>query len=142
MKPGTELDALIAEHLMGWMKDGGGFWKSYEGDDEEGWFCPQDQVPLHKRGTRYADSKNDPPEGFVRHCYPYAFSTSIEESFKVIEKFNSTVRLTRTCRKHEWHITGWIDGHIKGEAHESTLPHAVCIAALMTKGILPLDNEE
>jgi len=75
------INALIAEKIMGWKKDGCDYWKVIlglnAGSYRQGWLCPNDQLPLHER--------NHSSE-YTNVGYPRNYRENIIEAFKVIEK--------------------------------------------------------
>ena len=120
LEPGPELDALVAEKVMGWMPVVGP--DMYEivglGQYEQRWIAPADQT------TTGVDEE-----------VPYTpnFSTHIAHAWGVVEKVwgNMAMRWDRPDGKV------WVSGIPAGfwhkevsEAVGETAPHAICLAAL------------
>lgn len=106
MKPGRELDALVAEKVMGW--------KSVEHRFED---------PFH-RWDGIA-----PEHGSHRFTVP-DFSTDIAAAWEVVEKLNDLI-LERDVTAEGTRYNVVIDGI---ETWAETAPHAICLAALKAVG--------
>lgn len=141
MKPGRELDALVAEKVMGWKGcDSTETWVRWEhGDPGDEW------TNIDKEWCRGAGHPPTPHFGTV----PIPrYSVKIDDSWKVVEK----LRKTHCCLtlKSEYDFV-WecyaIQDHNDSEhnsevirrykiyAMADTAPHAICIAALKAVGI-------
>jgi len=107
MKPGRELDARVAEKVMGW---------TY------GHPCPEGMDCLH-----WVDEK-----GEVRDHKPPQYSTDISAAWEVLEKF-FWVQVTANP-PHIWKatvITSPAKGSVAATAKGFTAPEAICKAALL-----------
>lgn len=110
MKAGKELDALIAEKVMGWKPE-------YPG----GWPHPPKDAPYRKRCLD--------KEGCT---VILPFSTDIAAAWEVVEKIKANHALTIHAESLSG---GWlihIDRDIK--IGGATAPHAICLAALKAAG--------
>jgi len=114
MKPGKELDGLVAEKIMGW---------TYVR-------FPDGAMPKTKHW-------HDHTSKFVGPC-PY-YSTDIAAAFQVVEKLREHLHLVRMedgrwlvgHDNTEGYITeGIVDMRLFRSAVADTLPHAICLAAL------------
>lgn len=124
---GRELDALIAERVMGW--------KVIETDDCNGednfWLSKDGQHPFE---GEYGDDLELP-----------AYSTSIADAWKVVEKMRAARTWDFSVSWHqgydtafgvdgwECEINGWDDTRYERVATsdiQKTAPHAICLAAL------------
>lgn len=122
MKAGRELDALMAEYVMGW--NWGDTGKGLEG-----------LMPPDKHSTFILTLTFDSSGlwGGMPH-----YSTNIADAWKVVEKMENTHRfsLHRTVKENGWQVIFW---DIETDAHRSlvaeTAPLAICLAALRCKGI-------
>lgn len=125
MKPGRELDALVAEKVMGWAPN-------YPG----GWPHPPKDEPNRKRHMA-ADGTTVIP----------AYSTDIAAAWEVVEKVGPLfgqrsfhLRWAPVMKDDDtpW-LASWFDinvDHDTGAAHGrgGTAPHAICLAALKAVG--------
>lgn len=115
MKPGRELDALVAEKVMGWVKI------SFVGEETAGGRKGFGLNPKHHRGPRT--------------CIP-AYSTDIAEAWAVLEKFPDVQRLEKRWPGEEppgwWCEVGVDNG--SSSAIADTAPLAICLAALEAVG--------
>ena len=123
MKPGRELDALVAAKVMGWSWDGRSAWS-----------------PCGSRYARTLDERITLPqtvrddEGWL----PF-YSTSIAAAWEVIEKLQllEDQFLGKTPKSGEWMVgSPDSDGAWDYQKGESA-PHAICLAALKTVGVDP-----
>lgn len=136
MKPGRELDALVAEKVMGWTK------------------------LLTPEGEQIFDYWRS-PEPYMRNCTSDdipQYSTDIAAAWQVIDKLTAgdetdedPIQLTRGHRLRrlyssaDWHSgrnSGWwalfvTDGTPGYGAYGDTAPHAICLAALAAVGVKP-----
>ena len=132
MKAGRELDALIAEKVMGTPK----YWSVWFACSHYGNFNGLDQAQA------YAEKIQG---DFKAHVLPYSdepnYSTSIEAAWEVVERLVSTpgpngdhhsVRVDYSGdavvvidENKDWQVS----------AIASTAPHAICLAALRAKGV-------
>ena len=107
MKPGPEMDAEVAEKVMGW--------KYYVNRFRTG-----DGV------QEYRVWKNN--EGLNASRFPPKFSTEIGPAFEVVNYSNAmTFELYANVHKNLWccKFSG-MDSHVSGVS----APHAICLAAL------------
>lgn len=107
MKSGRELDALVAEKVMGFEI------ANYTGERHKG-------VPVIR--------VNDLSKA-VLAAKPY--STDISAAFEVVEKMNHVVL---TGGSGEWEAQMWSDNE-EFSARSNTAPHAICLAALKACGV-------
>ena len=123
MEPGPELDALVAERVMGWKRLEDGIKK----------MDPKNKVVLY----------TDDEFGVLPSCYPgprWSPSTNIAHAWEVVERFGPewSVEIERwphrgdkdwACRMVEFFKD---KPGIKSQAGElaPTAPHAICLAAL------------
>lgn len=127
LKPGAELDLLVAEKVMGWK-----------------FYCVKRgkyihfiaQVPGEPEPWKH--SRNDSEDNYVRGCHAdynpmkhimsmpdFHPSTSIADAWEVVEKMGFN------CLWKD--ATGWtcrFYGVRAAESSASTAPHAICLAAL------------
>lgn len=112
LKPGRDLDALIAEKVMGWTPN-------YPG----GWPHPPKNIPNRKK---YIDSHDGTT------VIP-AYSTSIEAAWEVVDKLGGNMfQLHYDTRYGTEGVKGWsviLDGSVMCQFVD-TAPHAICLAAL------------
>ena len=111
MEAGPELDALVAERVMGWTRNDKGFW-----------FKPG------KRHNWNHDGLDPPP-----------YSTDIAAAWEVVEKIKSLpagidILVRANCVAIDLHMFDMADGLVKDiEAGDATTaPLAICRAALLT----------
>lgn len=120
MKPGRELDALVAEHVMGL----------------EPW---PEQLPSWK--CKAFKAKHVPHGQKAKPCIPPEYSTNIAAAWKVIEKIKTSeswLAIWQTIDTGKWYIELQLDDGTKiGWANDcDTAPQAICLAALKYKGIV------
>lgn len=132
MKPGRELDALVAEKVMGWKFTGG-----FSTDPELG-------------SDRWATDSNG-HERFYQDV-PY-YSTDIAAAWEVVEilsdRFDFRVH-TRAGYTGKWVAFGYNpqkskemqEGDFQYGVFKSSLPHAICLAALKTVGVDVKNNTD
>jgi hypothetical protein len=124
MKPGRELDALVAEKVMGWEP-----WPSQIGSDR--WKGPDGE-------PRYTWIEARAFAGLME----WRPSTSISNAWEVVEKLLTQLGQQDFHIEHlegmGWSVatchedTGW-----KGWITADTAPHAICLAALKAVGVNP-----
>ena len=115
MNAGRELDALVAEHVMGWSLNSNNF-----GHVPRGW--PPEMTPL--------DTNYDPVD------VP-AYSTDIAAAWEVVEKMNAEdirLELYSPYGDPHWACQFWMEGELVAGAGVDTAPHAICLAALKAVG--------
>ena len=132
MVPGRELDALVAERVMGWVRC-----SAWQGANlgSAGGFVGMNHGCEHARGTCFPADDSVP--------WPH-FSTDIAAAWEVVEKM----------RKDGWGMTvdslgfpgeewrAWFQcdvshDYLKMEIGEAaTAPHAICLTALKAVGAL------
>jgi hypothetical protein len=110
MKPGRELDAFVAEKVMGWKK--------------------QEFVPGVSHEHRWHDQNGQ----LQISIHPY--STDIAAAWEVVEKFiKDGWEVVLNVSIREAKITLWNDAGMairEGKAFGSSITHAICLAALKT----------
>lgn len=124
MKPGRELDALIAEKVMGYKR-------------------------IDFKDLKHLENEDSPhiwvdPDGFKHGCSP-PFSTSIEAAWEVVEKLQSNGGFVFEFKSSEKFVqavfnhllptpeTLWRGSTVWTE--KVTAPHAICLAALKALGV-------
>src|SRR3990167_1498198 len=116
MEPGREMDALIAEKVMGWEKAV----NSWGNGADIGWNLPSLLPHDPERRTWSRD--------------PLPYSTDISAAWQVVEKTRVGVRP---------YGAGWIAesedaGRMYGNSYQAiadTAPYAICLAALKAVGV-------
>jgi len=128
MKPGRELDALVAEKAMGWKLQ-----------------CYESGVYATEPGQYDDASKNDgwlwEGDEVSREAYEFNPSTDISAAWEVVEKLNflSFTVSRENCCGVRCDVVCYNDVDMKdkvivaGEA--LTAPHAICLAALKAVGV-------
>jgi len=121
MKAGRELDALVAEKVMGMERT------------EDPWTFRW-RYPEPTRGMRivYIDAP-DPSRAWNL----FQPSTDIKAAWEVVEKLGEEFEIDLTWRGFGWFVTlrkHGFEGVIDNESVES-MPHAICLAALKAKEI-------
>jgi hypothetical protein len=123
MDAGREMDALVAEHLMGWrlVKRGR---RVATGPDYEG------------PGEILGFSGNADARRWIAQVCP-AYSTEIAAAWSVVELFPETGRglhlMQSMARGGRWRCTFDMEDGVWGD----TAPHAICLAALKSVGYTP-----
>lgn len=111
LKPGGELDALVAEKVMGWR-----------------WFTDE----FNTRPVLI-------PPGMPQQCATPHYSTDIAAAWAVVEKLGERFRFEiRNHEGYDWnvYVRPW-DTRISMSGESVTkenLPHAICLAALKAVG--------
>lgn len=130
MKPGRELDALIAEKVMGWK------WFSrsdFIRDPSDPGFTPWEKR-LYPPGFKC--EWHVPPRGVQEMQFDIKpYSTDIAAAWEVVEKMEGVWDICSRAR-------GWVVGlAVRSEgsdkivyAEGGTAPHAICLAALRAVG--------
>jgi hypothetical protein len=119
MKPGPELDALIAEHIMGWKK-----------------------IPIDSRGLTWMwDHKEACMWPDVQDCPQYSIDNNL--AFKVAKEMGGVLTVTENLRqpgtdKLAWEA--WFDPCEQDWAVGENPAHAICLSALLIKGIIKTDT--
>lgn len=117
MKPGRELDALVAEKVMGWI--------SWRNGREETLNPPLNESEERVHGIY--------PKPEIPH-----YSTSIADAWQVVEAFDvyhiSKTIVVPPARWFHATLTRFDKDQFGAEAGES-IPHAVCLAALAACGV-------
>jgi len=155
LPPGPELDALVAEKVMG-LKPGVDFgswpehdWKrdedgeiapfGYDGDTHNGPQCTR----CHHSYCEHCHPEGDPYDP-TREVRPPAYSTAIIRAWQVVERLDEVPSLWKPVVRMEWYEhdgcgsvrvvdrKGGGDGVTKTSYH--SLPHAICLAALAAVG--------
>jgi hypothetical protein len=104
LKPSRELDALIAEKVMGWKLE------EHFGLRRWVWKLPADQLI---NGLQWIDN-------------PLPFSEEISSAWQVVEKLKSDERDFKI-----WFIGNWQASFgSPGIGESNSAPHAICLAAL------------
>ena len=114
MKAGRELDALIAEKVMGW--------KATHKDERHLWFNEGKPSPP----TRFCAE-----EDFGDNPFWWSPSRSIADAWLVVEKLGKRFDVSR-CRAYQ-EIEAWFweaSFHNGPDAQAATVPLAICLAAL------------
>lgn len=135
LPPGRELDALIAERVMGWeyaqsSPDPKNFFCREFGNNAGWWHDP--------RYTGWACAQCSPPP---------QYSTDIAAAWEVVEKMRGPVEGVNCggdfdlgdASRHRGVYCRFKGGH--GYAEAQTFPHAICLAALAAVGPLPVSEK-
>lgn len=129
MQAGRELDALVAEKVMGWSLNAHGEWLNSD-QSFTGW---------HTNESKYDPCHNC---GRSNLWHP---STSIEAAWEVVEKMGGVFRMSTTLGG-QYRVTfsdvtvdSYSEEYDVGrkydkEALADTAPHAICLAALKAVG--------
>jgi hypothetical protein len=121
MKPGPELDALVAEHIMGWRK-----------------------IPVEGRDFTWMwDKKEGCFRWEVQQCP--AYSTVLFMAWELVGKAAGALTLTENLRqpgsdKLAWEA--WFDPFEEDWAVGESPAHAICLAALKIHGVIKTDFYE
>lgn len=107
MNPGRELDALIAEKVLGWSWD--------------------EKTAISPSGSRNAVKAGDPFWWLPEYSIDIAAAWEVVEKMKQLD-FNFTLQ-------NDSFISGWEAAFSKANSHtvwfrEESAPHAICLAAL------------
>lgn len=127
LKPSRELDALVADRVLQWVRK-----TTYEHDCGPGWIgCTASQ----DRGEFFPDRGG-------QHSLPF-FSEDIEAAWKVVDKLRRdptrAISITWTGTHWQAEILTFTDESMAYQAFElqstgETAPHAICLAALKAVG--------
>jgi hypothetical protein len=120
IKAGPDLDALVAEKVMGWKPD------------------PDNFFWLGKGTTNQRVTSSD--------CFDcgtefpaWTPSTSIADAWEVMEKIcqgkEDTYRFEIVKQGHLYWVSIWDDGFSDGDVGADTAPLAICLAALKAKSV-------
>lgn len=115
MSPGTELDTIIAEKVMGW-KSGG-----FPGYDNMFW------VKLDGSPTDFWKTDHGSQE-----CEPFSPSTDIACAWLVVEKLDIFKKYElHQSKSGKWQI-GWgsDSAYFRAAFEAETVAHVICLAAL------------
>lgn len=113
MKPGRELDALVAEKVMGWTPY-------------------QEDIPDPFTEGTYTSWDDDKGRS---HMIPPNYSTDIAAAMEMEAKINLlTGKMLAKLRPGEWCIMQQRDGTLYFEHHGESPAHAICLAALKAVG--------
>lgn len=122
MKPGRELDALVAEHVM--------LWDRVQKAGTEYWSNDGRIVELAKYDADY-----NPPD-------PWSPSTDLRAAGQVIDALAKRDIGIELITLPNQDVECWTLQRTKAERHEAywqlfapTIPHAVCLAALKAVGV-------
>lgn len=122
LDPGPELDALVAEKVMG--RPGrfvdavriNGEWREARTWLPEGW------------------EPDDPPKGSTAGHMPSSYSTDIHAAWEVVEKLGPRgFGLLRLQGPGNAYMAGFRADTVEGQIY-ATAPHAICLAALKACG--------
>jgi len=129
LKAGRELDALVAEKVMGWHDPQDPEWNGWKDCGlliwQDSMIRPRDKPPVNSKAGWMA-------YGVVDRVP--AFSTDIAAAWEVVEKLHQrfpTIHLSLGAPNQRWYCSffGTVDD--KGSALEAdTAPLAICLAAL------------
>lgn len=135
-KPGRELDALVAEKVMGWKIEERYF---YLGPEDGHWTYTLDQDRAAKDYTVTTNAGkepwyvpqlcfNDPTDEWNDWQRVPEFSSSIGAAWEVVEKLKADGRNFK-CSWGQWFLAHFSDAELPDGQPES-MPHAICLAAL------------
>lgn len=129
MSPGRELDALIAEKVMGWKRGTARV---------ENYAAPSEEI-AHREATGWID-----PSGAFHEIVwgtglcpglP-AYSTAIAAAWEVVEKLRDRFCIEVRTLPHVGYnvdVSAWdhaVDPRLDSAVMRGSLPHAICLAAL------------
>ncbi len=123
-EPGRELDALVAEKVIGL--------QVYQATEDDMIFT------LEREFVQAGDYCYD-VENHMTRLVP-SYSTDIAAAWQVVEHFGSDCRvdLTKYAGDHGYHCFisryTYDDEHYLGDCEAPTAPHAICLAALAAVG--------
>jgi len=123
LKPGFELDAVVAEKVMGW---------GISGCEMNGWNNDMVVINMSKPSNTTSIWHPELKRDYSRNRTPLpSYSTSIKAVWEVVERFkHPTIWF---CAEHnKWACSFEIPNHI--ESLGNTAPHAICLAALKAVG--------
>jgi len=124
MKPGIELDALVAEKVMGHKGT-----KYYIATSDGGKSCAMSCLDKKK----VEDWVNSTTDYTLQEWIFYKnYSTDIAAAWEVVEKFDQFV-IQRNS--HSFHFKGWLNDKFVSEPMNKSAPHAICLASLKAKGV-------
>lgn len=140
LKAGRELDALVAEKVMGWQ-----WWRMVAAPDKR-FLQPPERLPVTSGPS--AMEPADGTETVIGQAYVAEFSTSIAAAWTVVEAFTSkgkhwllgTADYDGQCyiANHDSECLmceGWPDDADFISVAASTMPEAICLAALRAVGV-------
>lgn len=134
-KPGRELDALVAEKVMGWTKEPCiryGMWKA-----------EQTEHP----GFRWTAPGESIKESYIKdRSYPAPYSTDIAAAWQVVDKLQTTLGVWINIDMPGYHPPGVeitfptedLEGLLPNKKFYqggADVPHAICLAALRAVGV-------
>jgi hypothetical protein len=119
LKPGRELDALVAERVMGWSSESRTAW------------CAQDP-----RSYLRIQWKNG--QGFERELPRY--STDIADAWEVVESPHFDAWMVGRNANGKWHV--WNPYECVVVAYGDTAPHAICLAAICLAALKAVEGAE
>jgi len=133
MKPGRELDALVAENVMGWKRVRWMDWKQKIADETRtsltySWHDANGDM------TENAEDMDD----YYNPTYAWSPSTDIAAAWEVVERLALTFEMgwLPTDKGFSWDASfGEKRGSEEGTTtYADTAPHAICLAALKACG--------
>lgn len=145
MEAGRELDALIAEKVMGWVWRRGEHWDitSVPGDRQLHLLESDDEIRQQRPGEFTSIGDWPPQDGRIIWSHMPAYSTDIAAAWLIVEERPQGWSLYTLCDIQQddeaWQCDLWRKSKT-GEfeyvsAIGSSAPHAICLAALNALGI-------
>lgn len=133
MKPSRELDALVAEKVMGW----------YYIDHpypENLWVEPGKRTTFFPPHFKWSMEEEKKMPGISNGISCPDYSTDIQAAWQVVEKLKENkdhlTKITIGTILSSWLVAVEVDDKGYFMAHEHSAPHAICLAALKAVGHL------
>jgi len=131
---GTELDALVAETVMGWKRMR---WKDFQSDTRESL-----TYSWHDSDGKMTENAED-CDDYYSPSFAWSPSTDIEAAWQVVERLWDENPHVQFELRHQGTAGGWmarfpapvLANYV--EAKGKTAPHAICLAALRAVGYDP-----
>jgi hypothetical protein len=137
MKPGKDLDELVAQHVMGWVRDDGKTWKTMDEHFNDpikanylyGWVAPRNQLPPHQS---------------IKQMYVPNYSEQIWSAWMVIEHLRATRDYCCISINHPYgEPIECVLSKVGMNKHpqfigksDISVMHAICLASLKAVGML------
>lgn len=147
MNIGRELDALVAEKVMGWTREGAGWhtkpWhrpsKDYPGSIINDWDSKGEHDFLVIPNAHSGISNRVSFCGCEGDAEIPHYSTSIAAAWEIVEKLNSTEFVLERWPELQFTVRSTF---IRGENFSvaNSAPHSICLAALKAMGVTFTDS--
>lgn len=132
MTPGRELDALVAEKVMGWKRLT--YAQQYPTNIN---YSKDDRLTMHWHShdlqeQAYAEDCDD----YYAPELAWSPSTDIRDAWEVIYRLKHLEPELVWSDEHQcWHMTLWKGANQGQMPGAATAPHAICLAALRAVGV-------